>query len=227
MTELAVDRVYDNFYKVDRLAMNMSDGGGPFGFDIHFALEIDYLIKKYNIKTFVETGTNAGDTTYYMAKTYPDIQIITSEIDPYLFTFSSERLKKFDNVHTFFQSSEKTIDQIADTAKNPLYYLDAHWYEYWPVLDEIENIKSGVVCIGDANINDRLYSFDAYDDMHCDIDLIKDKEKSTPVYYNNSFDLTQYKYPCLQNIRRSGRMYFCKNIQNDYMKESKYFRLAS
>ena len=218
--------VYENFYKVPRLSKGMSDGGGPFGFDIHFALEIDYIIRKYNVKTFVETGTNAGDTSYYMAKTYPDIKIITSEIDPYLFTFASDRLKEFDNVEVFLQSSEKTVKQISDSIENPLYYLDAHWNEYWPLVDEIKNIKNGVVCVADANINDSFYHFDDYEGVVCDINLIEEKEISTPIYYNNSRELNHYEYPCLQNIRRSGRMYFCKHNTNDYFKNCKYFRLA-
>ena len=35
-----------NFYTTERNGNYVSDGGGPFGFDIHHALEIDYLISR-------------------------------------------------------------------------------------------------------------------------------------------------------------------------------------
>ena len=72
-----LNQILQNFYTTDRLNLGMIDDGGPFGFDIHFALEVDYLINAYECDAFIETGTNAGDTTDYLSKMYPNISIFS------------------------------------------------------------------------------------------------------------------------------------------------------
>ena len=42
------ENIFFNFYTTPRLSINLTDEGGPFGLDIHTALEICYLINFYN-----------------------------------------------------------------------------------------------------------------------------------------------------------------------------------
>jgi hypothetical protein len=42
----------------------LSDRGVPFGFDIHAALAIQSLIKRYRCDAIIETGCNRGDTSW-------------------------------------------------------------------------------------------------------------------------------------------------------------------
>jgi hypothetical protein len=52
------------FYRTGRAgAQRLSDGGGPFGFDIAVALMVDELIREYDCDAVAETGCFAGDTT--------------------------------------------------------------------------------------------------------------------------------------------------------------------
>jgi hypothetical protein len=213
-----------NFYTTDRCSFNVSDGGGPFGFDIHHALEIDYLIKKYQIEKIVETGTNMADTTEYLAKNYPKIKIVSSETNRDFFNFSKKRLISYSNVFLLNQSSEKVVSLESKEEVNTLYYLDAHWEQYWPLKDEIENISSGVVCVGDFNINHYSYGFDYYNNIICDENLIRSTGFSGKIYTNNPYNLN-YPFPLLQKERLGGRAYFCKNIEKDFMEGSQYFRL--
>lgn len=214
-----------NFYTTERCSFNVSDGGGPFGFDIHHALEIDYLIKKYNIQRIVETGTNMGDTAEYLAKNYPEITIITTETVNDFFNFSKKRLKKYSNVFILNESSEKVT--LIEGKKNikTLYYLDAHWGEYWPLSDEIKNIETGIICVGDFNIENNLYGYDYYNGIPCDDTLIRNTGFTGKIYTNNPHCDT-YPFPVLQMGRLGGRAYFCKNIQEDYISMSNYFRLS-
>jgi len=77
---------------------------------------------------------------------------------------------------------------------NPMYYLDAHWYEYMPLPDEL-------VCIGDRSekgvmlIDDFLvpwepkYMYDEYPGMRIDLDVINtslgSQRKDISVYLPN------------------------------------------
>ena len=75
------EKIFFNFYNTPRLSLNMSDGGGPFSLDIHNALEVCYLIDFYKCDVILETGTNTGDTTEFLAKTFSHLPIETCEIE--------------------------------------------------------------------------------------------------------------------------------------------------
>ncbi len=213
-----------NFYTTERNSFGVSDGGGPFGFDIHHALEIDYLIKKYNIEKIVETGTNMGDTAEYLAKNYPKIKIVTTESNTNFFNFSRKRLLKYQNVSVLNESSEKVVFVENGKDLNTLYYLDAHWESYWPLKDEIKNIFKGIVCVGDFNIKHYSFGYDQYNDVSCDEKLIRDCGFTGKIYTNNPF-CGNYVFPLLQTGRLGGRAYFGKNISEDFMQFNNYFRI--
>lgn len=217
------------FYTTERRSNNMSDQGGPFGFDIHFALEIDYLLKQYNCDAFIETGTNLGDTIDYMSKLYPELEIISCEVDQLYHALATERLKDRKHLTIHHESSERVIKKT-NNYNMPLYYLDAHWGDYWPLRDEILNIERGIVCVSDFYVGDPdmfnpiPYGFDSYNGIRCDKDLIMDiVSPETKLYTNNSKNLHAYPLPCLQMTRRSGRCYFTKNAEMDLMKDCDYF----
>ena len=46
------ENIFFNFYTTPRLSINLTDEGGPFGLDIHTALEICYLINFYKFGNF-------------------------------------------------------------------------------------------------------------------------------------------------------------------------------
>ena len=78
---MSAENVYKHFYRTLRLsATELSDGGGPFGFDITTALEFDYLIERYQCDAVIETGSNMGDTTEYLARAYPHLTSVTCDV---------------------------------------------------------------------------------------------------------------------------------------------------
>ena len=214
-----------NFYTTPRESFDMSDNGGPFGFDIHYALEVDYLIKKYNCDAIIETGTNGGDTAEYLAKQYPNLKILTCEKNPKYYKIANKRLEKYENLFCYKKDSAELIKETNEDFKFPFYYLDAHWYKRWPLKEEIENIKRGIVNVSDVKTHDERYRWDEYDNVICDINFVK--ENDTPVYYQNSLEPERYDYPSLQMIRRTGRLYYSKGNKKDFFKESKYFVRAN
>jgi hypothetical protein len=237
-----LDNLLKNFYTTERRGVFLSDHGGAFGFDIHKALEVEYCITSYDCDCIVETGTNAGDTTEYLAKQYPSKQIISCETNPEIFKYAKERLKSFQNIVLLNESSETVVQKYSKEFERPFFFLDAHWENYWPINDELRNIERGVICVDDFFIGgisiqypgrEKItYSHDAYHDgvklIKLDAKLILDTIiPSTEIYINNCEHPENYEFPSHQTVRRSGRAYFCKNIYEDKFKEKNYFTLKN
>lgn len=201
----------------------LSSGGGPFCYDIHYALEIDYIISKYSCDAIIETGTNAGDTTEYLAKQYPNLTIITCEIEEDYFLIAKDRLKIYPNVHIFNESSEKIVKKFKNEFKLPFYFLDAHGFDYWPLIDEIKNIKKGIVSVDDFDIGVDIFGYDQFEGKKCGVDIIPDECLSTPIYGNNPNPLI-YSYPLPPTIQLAGRGFFGIGVKEDLIKYNKMFK---
>lgn len=103
------------------------------------------VIRLAGVTSFVETGTCTGITTECMALLFPKLPIFSCEIDPQYYAGSVERLRPHGNVKIAMESSEKFITRlIAEKSLGdmPMFFLDAHWYDYWPLVDEVAVISS-------------------------------------------------------------------------------------
>ena len=104
---------------------------------------IDELNKQFPVSCFVETGSYLADTTCFMADKYPRLKILSCELNDKFYNQSRERLTGFKNVQLYQQNSPDFIKEIINSGKLgacPLFFLDAHWYDYWPLESEIELI---------------------------------------------------------------------------------------
>jgi predicted O-methyltransferase YrrM len=120
---------------------------------------ISDLIKFYNINCIIETGTNIGDTTEKLAINYPSIEIHTLEINKEFYATSSNRLSKYKNVLSHLGSSDTVLKELLPTLLNKriLFYLDAHWYDYWPLKNELLVISAhlkdnSIIIIDDISV---------------------------------------------------------------------------
>jgi len=120
---------------------------------------ISDLIKLYNINCIIETGTNIGDTTEKLAINYPNIEIHTLEINKEFYSASSNRLSKYTNVLCHLGSSDTVLKELLPTllSKKILFYLDAHWYDYWPLKNELLVISThlkdnSIIIIDDISV---------------------------------------------------------------------------
>lgn len=220
---MSASNVYQYFYKTFRLGgQELSDGGGPFGFDITTALEFDYLINRYGCDAVIETGCNMGDTTEYLARTYPDVAIVTCDVVDRYVDVVQRRVGFMPHTHVEKLDSPLMIEKFKDRFRCPLYYLDAHWYKDWPLARELGLIDNGVVCIDDFNIGDKRFGFDSYEGMECGPALLARFRDKVPHYYTNNPE-ANYELPCLQTGRRGGKAYFAIN-QFDHLQNHGYFR---
>ena len=220
---MSADTVYKHFYRTMRLsASELSDGGGPFGFDITTALEFDFLVERYQCDAIIETGSNMGDTTDYLARTYPHLSIVTCDVVDKYVDIVKRRVGFMPHTHVEKIDSPELIAKFKDEFRCPLYYLDAHWYEDWPLERELGLIDNGVVCVDDFNIGHPRFGYDKYGEIECGPQMLSRFADKIPHYYTNNPE-AQHELPCLQTGRRGGKAYFAIG-QHDHLKHHRYFR---
>jgi hypothetical protein len=120
--------------------------------------------QKFNWNTFIETGTDKGDSVRVLLKLFD--KIYTCEIE-------SERWKHYDDI---LQNENVTILNGSSTECLPKFfleighgnfflYLDAHWNGNWPILDELRLVAEWgykpVIIIHDFE-NELGFGFDRY-----------------------------------------------------------------
>lgn len=134
------------------------------------------------ITTAVETGTwETGNTARFFSLVFD--QVDTIEIDPTIYQRAVSNLMQYPNIHCFQGSSETILSQLLPQYMHQpvLFYLDAHWYEKWPLLDELEAISithrdNCVIVIDDFKVPGRSdIPFDAYGSNECSFEYIKEK----------------------------------------------------
>lgn len=116
----------------------------------------------------IETGTFLGNTTGYLAKF--GVPVYSSEISPPLFVAAKQRLSSFSNINLVLCDSRTFLTGLVSERINILpsfFYLDAHWLDDLPLLDELnlidENWENWIVLIDDFKVpNDPGYGYDNY-----------------------------------------------------------------
>jgi len=198
-----------HFYTTERYSRFINGEGGPFGFDIQKSIEFNLLIIENKIDIFVETGTHCGDTTEFLAKIFPEKKIITCETDNTFFNISKLRLNKYKNIEIFNVSSDYLIKSL-NFNFNIIFYLDAHWEKYWPIENELKNIKKGIIMVDDFFIDCSNYKYDHYEGKLLSKKLLLDNGIINDIYINDP--LIKPLFPIMQKSRISGRAYTTKNI---------------
>lgn len=194
----------ENFYSTPRLgAVRLSDGGGPFGFDITVACQVDHAVRHGDLHVIIETGTFLGDTTEYLGRQYPDLPVISIEIQAEHVAIARARCRDLPNVEIVHGDSAIALPEILATVKHPFVYLDAHWLPEWPLSAELGSLETGVVAIDDFDLCHRRFGFDTFDGQPLNADYIRGLlADHVSLFAGNPF--TRYPYPCLQVGRRTG-----------------------
>ena len=115
----------------------MSTGRYPEAFegDWYIEAELRRLVEKWKVRTIVETGTYKGQSTRALAGM--GAEVITIEIEP-----EPELVEIMDlaNVRALTGDSAEFLDEaivLMRVSQPILFYLDAHWREHSPLLDEL------------------------------------------------------------------------------------------
>lgn len=199
------DSVFRHFYQTIRAgAVGLSDGGGPFGFDITAAVAFDDLVRAYHPDVLVETGCFFGDTTSYLGRTYPDLPVWSCDIDASSAAVSRHRTQDQQNVSVFTEDSPTVVERAVARFSRPLFYLDAHGHATWPLARELQAVQQGIACIDDFDIGNPRFAYDHYDGIRCDAEYVFSAAERVGAVYRMDPE-ADYPFPCLQTGRRGGK----------------------
>lgn len=135
--------------------------------------------KKYKIDTAIETGTFKGATTLFFAKHFKEVHTI--EVSKFLYDKNLRIFSDKTNVKSYLGNSKTILPQILTTLfdRNLIFYLDAHWYDEWPLLEEIQIIGKThkdccILVIDDCKVPERPdIPYDSYKGVDCSYDYVK------------------------------------------------------
>jgi len=163
-----------------------------------------YLKQKYNLQDAVETGTYHGNTTKALSMLFDKVYTIEIVKDNY--EISKKSLASVTNAELFLGSSDKELGILLPklTGRRILFYLDAHWYEDWPILEELAMIAKThkdncVIVIDDVKVPG--YSSVPYDQY-----------KGQPLSY-------EYIEAAVKNVFTNHSVHYV--VPSDYKKRAK------
>jgi hypothetical protein len=128
-------------------------------------IQLDYitrLIKEYDIRHFVETGTYEGQTSLYFHN--QGMKVHTAESESKYFYDNSKRFQ-YTDIESFHGDSRDFLkDYVKRGLDDSIYYLDAHWVEPLPLSDEISilmKLKKFVIVVHDVGVDGKpQFTFD-------------------------------------------------------------------
>lgn len=173
---------------------------GYFGFNCcqEHQQKVDEILAKWKINYVVETGTFCGYTTAFFAERVK--QVFTVELTPAKWIAhgtAQKILEGYENIDMYEGNSPEFLPVIfkeIPTTEPVLFYLDAHGYEYWPLLDELDIIAEHIgpralIIIDDIKVpGDKGYGYDSYGGVDNSLELIEPNVKKI---YPQGF---QYEY---------------------------------
>ena len=144
------------------------------------AFIISKLYSSYNCSAFVETGTFYGHTSAYVRKTFKT-SVYTSEINTTHYFVSKLNLIWFAGIISTLSNSSEFVANICNKGTlgdNPMFYLDAHFYEHMPLPDELLNIgnlcEKAIIVIDDFLIPSQPeFLYDEYPGIRIDLELVE------------------------------------------------------
>jgi len=133
----------------------------------------------FGCTSFIETGTFYGRTTAFVSKVF-QTPVFTSEINRTHHIVSKANLLLSKEIDSRLCSSPDLLRELCGTPRigeNPMFYLDAHWYDYMPLTEELQIISDqcqrAVVLIDDFHQpHEARFLYDEYPGIRIDLDLV-------------------------------------------------------
>jgi hypothetical protein len=171
---------FNNQFYQDKIS-EIPFNSNPFNCAIEMSVFFQYLKNVLHIDTVFETGTLVGHTSRYFGSLFKTVH--TVEISKEYYLKAKDFLSSFSNVNVHFGNSPDVLRQILPSLKDRsiVFYLDAHWEDYWPLLDELDEISKThrdncIIVIDDIMVPGRQdIKFDSYNGIGCSYEYVKSK----------------------------------------------------
>ena len=176
--------------------------------------EFQNLISRFNIKKIIETGTYYGWSSMKLAEFGLNVTTIESSQENYNIAVNNFSKSRFTNIKAILGSSPDVLKEIlTEEDSNSILFLDAHWYEYWPIHDElkvcIEKKITPVIVIHDFFVPDKngnaKFGFDKYGEQSLDFNYIE--SFLNEIYGKNNYE---YHYNSESDNVNQGVIYIYK-----------------
>ena len=128
--------------------------------------EFTRLVDRYKIKSIVETGTYHGVTTEFLASLSTLVHSV--ELDQRYLDIARQRVGNNEIVKLHFGNSPDVLNFILPDMPQPaMFFLDAHWGGYCPLLDELNTMANNrivnpVIAIHDFMVPGTTLGYDSY-----------------------------------------------------------------
>ena len=143
--------------------------------------EVEDLVKRFDIKLIIETGTYHARTALMFSNL---AQVWSVEINPENFAVAKKNVDDSQTVNKVSLFQDNSVDFLNSFLKpgkiqgrNVLFFLDAHWYDYCPLLDELKVIAKSkmkpVIVIHDFMVPGTDFGYDSYDGKPFSFELIQ------------------------------------------------------
>lgn len=180
----------------------------PFNGDHNIGIEFLRLKEKFNIVNVIETGTCLAGTTIFLAENFK--RVFTIEVNRAWLKIAIGRIEAAGvghKVKAYLGKSEQVLGEIIQLysiTDNTICWLDAHWLESCPLLDELRAIAKNkirpVIAIHDFFVpNEPKLGFDSYNDQPFTFEWIRPRldeiygEGGYDHYYNSDATSTEIK----------------------------------
>jgi predicted O-methyltransferase YrrM len=151
--------------------------GEPFNGQLERRRVVDQLCRTYSPDACIETGTFLGHTTRHLASY--GRPVYTFEVNPAFFHLARLTLYTLPNATLICADSVQGLSYVAEHAEiaRAFVYLDAHWEERLPLVDEVnlifDRLNDVVVLIDDFFIPHQPgYAYDVYKGVALSMELI-------------------------------------------------------
>ena len=180
-----------------------------FNGDKQVQARVKQIQTQFSCPIGIETGTLRGWTTAALSDIFPKVFTIENDLTSY--AVSKILLSEKKNVQLFLGNSGEVLVSLLQELKPTLtdnqhifFYLDAHWNEFWPLLDELHSIDKhigpkSVIMIDDIQVPGRPdIPFDSYNGLACSYEYVK------PVLdkiYDDTYTI-EYLFPSDDSVQR-------------------------
>ena len=142
--------------------------GGPFNGQVLRQACYGELLRKFGFDAIIETGAYRGITTKLFAES--NVPVYSIETNPRFAAYAETRLRIHRNAQVLLGDSRARLrDLAADPSvpkQNVFFYLDAHWYDDLPLLEEVQIINSAwqgwIAMVDDFEVPGSDYAYDDY-----------------------------------------------------------------
>jgi hypothetical protein len=136
------------------------------------------LSKKLGIETFFETGSYHGGSAKIVSDHFSTVLTVENNLTNY--TLAKEALKNTENCELILGNSPDILKEKELTSEI-FFFLDAHWEDYWPLLDELKVIANKkikpLIAIHDFYVPDEKggakFGYDSYRGQPLNFNYIK------------------------------------------------------